>query len=173
MPLPPSKPEAVLPADAQESSTGQANVFDFLKEDHEKLNVLFRELQHSEDPQQLKQFFDELYSELTSHAIAEEEALYPVARRLSDSSGQAEQSYVEHAEAKQLLEEIRLLDPASDAFNGKVRDLQGAIEQHVLEEEGMLFAKMNLNLSEQDLIQLMTQVAQVKSRERTRLAGIN
>jgi len=80
--------------------------------------------------------------ELTVHAQIEEEIFYPALRdALPETDPLVEEAAAEHAEAKQLIADIRGIGTANPAMDTLVAELNVAIEHHVKEERDELFPK--------------------------------
>jgi len=91
--------------------------------------------------------------ELTVHAQIEEEIFYPALRQASpDDADVLDKAEEEHAQAKDLIAQIRQLSTADPTMDQLVADLARAIEDHVKEERDELFPKartaVGLDLSE-------------------------
>src|SRR5213079_2928584 len=89
---------------------------------------------------------------LTAHATIEEEIFYPAAREALDEQNLLDEAEVEHATAKDLIEQIQSMDPTDELYDAKVKVLGEYVNHHVQEEEGELFPKCMS--SEMDLDQL-------------------
>jgi hemerythrin-like domain-containing protein len=73
------------------------------------------------------------------HAAIEEEVFYPAMRRASGAQDLVEEAQREHAEVKQMVADIRGLDPDDASLADRVAALKEAVEHHVREEEGEMF----------------------------------
>jgi iron-sulfur cluster repair protein YtfE (RIC family) len=80
--------------------------------------------------------------ELTVHAQIEEDIFYPALHEaLPDTEDLLEEAEAEHAEAKQLIADIRSIGQANPTMDTLVAELNVAIEHHVKEERDKLFPK--------------------------------
>jgi len=82
-------------------------------------------------------------TELTVHAQIEEEIFYPTMREwggetMTDLLDEAE---VEHASAKDLIEQISSMSPDDELYDAKVTVLGEYVKHHVKEEEDEMFPK--------------------------------
>ena len=111
-------------------------ITDMLHQDHEQVSQLFRQLETA-GADQRQALLDTIVEELEVHAKAEEQVFYSAVRRVSDKIGHAQD---EHQKMKSLIGETEGLDPGSDAFMQKARELKQTVEHHVHEEEGPIFA---------------------------------
>lgn len=109
------------------------DVTQLLEQDHRQVENLFSSFDSSQDDATLRQ----ICQELDIHTTLEEEIVYPRLAELDrEMEAHAEQ---EHAEAKDLIAQIRAGDPDAATL---ARQLQQAIEDHVKEEESQAFPLM-------------------------------
>jgi hemerythrin superfamily protein len=151
----------------------QANLaIDLLVDDHKKVKKLFKDfdkLKDKGDAEDKQALVQEICNELILHTQIEEEIFYPAARDVleEDMLNEAE---VEHASAKDLIEQIQALDPSDPMYDAKVTVLGEYIEHHVEEEEKEMFPKMKK--SKVDLEALGEEMASMKeSSQVSLLAG--
>ena len=105
-----------------------------LKADHRKVEELFEKFEKAKGPERKQSLATQICTELTVHAIIEEEILYPA------SKGEVEgdlldEAYVEHDGAKVLIAEISAGSPDDEFYDAKVKVLSEMIKHHVKEEE--------------------------------------
>ncbi len=97
---------------------------------------------------------------LTVHATIEEEIFYPAAREaLDDDEGKdlLNEAEVEHASAKDLIAQIKEMNPEKDdLYDAKVTVLGEYIDHHAQKEESEMFTKAKK--SDMDLDQLGTEL---------------
>ncbi|MBW4555402.1 MAG: hemerythrin domain-containing protein [Trichormus sp. ATA11-4-KO1] len=161
---------AVGSAVTQTSDKKDMNIQDLIRMDHNKVNILFTELLQSNDPQKIQEYFGQIYKDLTAHAEAEEEVVYPRVRSFYGESD-TQELYDEQAQMKQLLEEIRAINPSAPEFKDRVRHLMDITGDHIRQEESTMFAAIRNNLSTEQTEQLATQFKAAKSRIQERLGG--
>ena len=81
------------------------DIFDRLKQDHDKHRRLLDEIEGEAGPSEARQrAFEALKTEVTAHAATEEETLYATMMRLSDERHDAQHSVAEHKEISDLLQ---------------------------------------------------------------------
>jgi hypothetical protein len=83
--------------------------------------------------------------ELEVHTQIEEELFYPAARSaLAGKEGEdlIDEAEVEHASAKQLIAELRGLQPEDPKFKAHFTVLSEYVKHHIKEEEGEMFEKL-------------------------------
>lgn len=161
---------AVGSAVTQTSDKQDMNIQDVLRMDHNKVNVLFTELLQSNDPQKIQEYFGQIYKDLTAHAEAEEEVLYPRVRAFYGEAD-TQELYDEQAQMKRLLEEIRAINPSASEFKDRVRQLMDIVMDHVRQEENTMFAAIRNNLSTVQTEEIATQFKAAKSRIQQRFSG--
>jgi hemerythrin superfamily protein len=154
----------------QTSDKQDLNIQDVLRMDHNKVNVLFTELLQSNDPQKIQEYFGQIYKDLTAHAEAEEEVVYPRVRAFYGEED-TQELYDEQAQMKRLLDEIRNINPSASEFKDRVRQLSDIVTDHVRQEENTLFAAIRNNLSTVQSEELSTQFKSAKSRIQQRFGG--
>lgn len=129
-------------------------IFELIKSDHRKVEKLFLEIESTDNIQQIYEYFNQLYRELTIHAQAEELTLYPSLREYEDTDDLLREATEEHTEAKELLEELKLLSPNSSDFKVKAGSLKEAVQHHVIEEETEIFDVMRGCMNDEQLEEL-------------------
>jgi hemerythrin superfamily protein len=154
----------------QGSDKQDMNIQDVLRLDHNKVNVLFTEIAQSNDPQKIQEYFGQMYKDLTAHAEAEEEVVYPRVRSFYGQSD-TQELYDEQADMKRRLEQIKAISPSAPEFKQRVKDLADIVMDHVRQEESTMFAAIRNNLSSDQTEQLATEFKAAKSRIQQRLAG--
>lgn len=154
----------------QTSDKKDMNIQDVIRIDHNKINILFTELLQSSDPQKIQEYFGQIYKDLTAHAEAEEEVVYPRVRSFYGDSN-TQELYDEQAQMKRLLEEIREIDPSVPEFKDRIRNLMDIVGDHIRQEETTMFAAIRNNLSTHQTEELATQFKAAKGRIQERLAG--
>jgi hypothetical protein len=110
------------------------DAIELLKKDHRKVEGLFAAfLQVEDSEEQREEIFQEIQTELSAHAEAEEKAFYPALQ--GEIPEQVDESLQEHAEVKELLAELLDLDFEDEGFDSKFTELMKAVQHHVEEEE--------------------------------------
>lgn len=147
----------------QSSDKADMNVQDVIRMDHQKVNILFTELNQSNDSQKIQEYFGQIYKDLTVHAKAEEQVVYPAVRSFYGDND-VQELYDEQAEMAVLLDEIKLIDPAHSEFKAKVNQLKGIVMDHVRQEESTMFAAIRDNCSSKQSEQLASEFKAAKSQ---------
>ncbi|MBZ2208353.1 hemerythrin domain-containing protein [Massilia soli] len=114
-----------------------------LTEDHAKVKAMFEQYEGLGDRAYAtkQKLAIQICTELTKHATAEEEIFYPAVRAATKEDDLLDEATVEHASAKDLIEQIMSMDSEDELFDAKVKVLGEQIEHHVEEEEGEMFPK--------------------------------
>ena len=120
-----------------------------------------------------KRLFEQIRCSVMVHTQVEEEILYPAMRNLMFMGGQSkvDESYREHQEIKDLLNDLETMDPNTDAFDRKMMDLKGKIEHHVEEEEGEIFQTLKQRMSTDRQEELGQRIHDRKMSLKTRMAA--
>jgi hemerythrin superfamily protein len=154
----------------QSSDKSDMNIQDVIRMDHQKVNVLFTELNGTDDPQKIQEYFGQIYKDLTAHAQAEEEIVYPAVRPFY-GEGDTQELYDEQAEMKQILDSLKSMSPSSPEFKTQVNKLKDIVMDHVRQEESTMFAAIRNNCSTEQQEQLATQFKSAKSKIQDQLAA--
>ena len=105
-----------------------------LAKDHRKVEELFTKFENASDIMRKRDIANQICTELTIHAMIEEEIFYPGIKGKIEE-GLLREAYVEHDSAKMLIQEIIDGSPDEDYYEAKVTVLKEQIEHHVKEEE--------------------------------------
>ncbi len=148
----------------------EMNITEVISMDHRKVDTLFMEIENTDNPQKLQEFFGQLYKDLSVHAEAEEQVVYPAVRSYYSD---IQQLYDEQTEMKQMLAQIKALNPSASNFKAQIQQLKTAVQAHVKEEENDMFPHIRRNLSEAQMEQMATQFKAAKSTIQQEMAGMS
>ena len=116
-----------------------------LTQDHKEVDALFKrydKLCQTDGPAAQKaELARQICAMLTVHTTIEEEIFYPAARAALKEHDLLDEAEVEHASAKDLIEQIEGSSPDSDLYDAKVKVLGEYIDHHVKEERNEIFPK--------------------------------
>lgn len=155
----------------QNSDKQDMNIQTLIRLDHNKVNTIFTEIGATKDPQKLQEYFGQLYKDILAHAQAEEEVVYPNVRSFYGEEN-TQELYSEQAQMKQMLDEIKAIDPSSvDQFRSKIKDLMDVLGDHIRQEESTLFAAIDNNCSSEQKEQMATQFKAAKSKVQQEMAS--
>ena len=105
-----------------------------LKADHRKVEDLFEKFEKAKGSERKQSLATQICTELTVHALIEEEIVYPAGKgEVEDDL--LDEAYVEHDGAKVLIAEISAGSPDDEFYDAKVKVLSEMIKHHVKEEE--------------------------------------
>ncbi|GAB4195709.1 MAG: hemerythrin domain-containing protein [Coleofasciculaceae cyanobacterium] len=150
-------------------SDDEMDIRALIRMDHQKVNTLFMEVQGTNDPQKLQEYFGQIYKDLSAHSEAEEQVVYPAVRSYYPDT---QELYSEQAEMKHMLEHIKSLNPSSiDNFKSNVEQLMRAVQAHVQQEENDMFPKLRDNFSHEQQKQMATEFKTVKSQLQEKMAA--
>ena len=117
-----------------------------LTADHKEVKQMFKAydqlVDDAADGDEKQVLAEQICAALLAHATAEEEIFYPAARAAIEEQDLLDEAEVEHAGAKDLVAQIKAMDPADQLYDAKVKVLGELIDHHVKEEEGDLFPKV-------------------------------
>jgi Hemerythrin HHE cation binding domain len=105
-----------------------------IKQDHRMVEDLFGRFEKAKDDERKKELARQICTELTIHAMIEEEILYPSCQDRIEDEDVLDEAYVEHDGAKVLISEI-MSNLNARFFEAKVTVLSEMIKHHVKEEE--------------------------------------
>jgi hemerythrin superfamily protein len=147
----------------QNSDKQDMNIQDVLRLDHNKVNTLFTEILQSNNAQKIQEYFGQLYKDLSVHAAAEEEVLYPRVRPFYGDAN-TQELYDEQAQMRTVLAQLQNMSPSSPEFKEQIRLLMDDVADHFRQEESTMFAAIRNNLNTQQTEELATQFKAAKSR---------
>jgi hemerythrin-like domain-containing protein len=113
--------------------------------EHREVKAMFEQYEQLSDRAKAtkKKLADQICTALKLHAQIEEEIFYPAVREASkDLEDIVDESVVEHASAKDLIEQLEEMDPDDELYDAKVKVLGEQIDHHVEEEEKEMFPKV-------------------------------
>ncbi len=141
-----------------------------ITEDHRAFERIFKELETGKgSDEHRKDLADHVIAELVRHSVAEEQFMYPAARKhLSDGDKVANHEIEEHAEAERVMKDLEGLEPKDKRFDELVGKLIEDVRHHIEEEEGDLLPKLQKACSSEELRDLGEKVLRAKKIAPTR-----
>jgi hemerythrin superfamily protein len=128
------------------SASTAADAIALLTKDHrdvKKLFTTYQKLADEEAPaEQRLAIAQEICEALTMHATVEEEIFYPALRgATTEADDELDEAEVEHNSVKELVAQIKAMEPDDALYNAKVKVLGEYVDHHASEEEGEMFPK--------------------------------
>lgn len=123
--------ELVAPTDA----------LSLLQQDHRTVKELFEAYEKADRNAEKGRIAGQICLELRVHAKLEEELVYPPAHEKIEEDV-VDEAMVEHAAAKNLIEQIEGMKPGEHLYDAKVKVLSEYIKHHVVEEENEMFPQL-------------------------------
>ena len=125
------------------SKRSKTDVLSMLQEDHKRVLKLFKQFEKAdrEDGETMRSIVEQACAELELHAELEEEIFYPALREAIDEEDEEmmEEARVEHDTAKQLIAQLRALQPGNATYAATFTVLGEYVKHHVEEEESEIF----------------------------------
>lgn len=132
-----------------------SDVISLLTADHRQVERLFEQYDLYDDTTAegtKSALAGDIVRELSIHAAAEEQVLYPAVRQdVPGGAALADEAIAEHQRVKELAAEVERTPAADRGFDGKLRQLMAEVKHHVGEEEGELFPKLRAAMSPERL----------------------
>ncbi len=129
-------------------------IIDLQRQDHLHLDALLNRYGH-ESPAQRRDTFREIVNLVTTHAFAEEEVLFPAARRVL-ASGEPLTAEIEseHQRINELLKEMESMQPGEPRFERRTEELFPLLRLDVRNEEDRLLSALGDRLDTAELERL-------------------
>ncbi|WP_277758147.1 hemerythrin domain-containing protein [Pseudomonas sp. A34-9] len=154
------------------------NAIDLLKADHAKVKDILSQLSESTERALKKrvELLGKLEMEISIHTRLEEEILYPAFK----AAGSKEQDIM-YFEAKEehrtvdslVLPDLKLTDPGTPEFSGRVKVVKELLEHHIEEEETEMFPQAKKLLGKEKLEELGAQMEAMKASYKKEMAAGN
>jgi hemerythrin superfamily protein len=151
----------------------QRDVIEVLEHDHREVEEMFAELESlrgastEEALQRRKDVAEQVTIELVRHSVAEEVLVYPKVEE-KVSVEEAKRAREEHAEAEETMQKLERLDADDPGFDDELATLMREIREHIVEEEGQMFAHMRQVIDPDELRTLGARVEAFKKVAPTR-----
>ncbi len=130
-------------------------LFEALREDHDTQRTLLALLIKTHgDSDGREELFGKVKKELTSHAAAEERALYIPMMEVDMTQEKARHSVAEHHEIDELVEQLEDTDFSSPGWLAAAKKLQELVTHHLDEEEQEVFQLAGRALSDDAKLRL-------------------
>ncbi len=118
------------------------SIYEAIKTDHETHRDLLKKIADtSGDSQERQRAWHDFYTDVKSHAAAEEETFYSKLMKETWGQDAARHSVSEHKEMDDLMEELNGADMSSSGWLQKFKTLRHDYEHHMDEEEDDVFKR--------------------------------
>lgn len=120
----------------------QQDIVDDVITDHREVEEVFVEIEKGGGGKK-RDLVEHVIVELVRHSVAEEQYLYPVARRvLPDGDNIVDHELDEHAKAERVMKSLEETDADDPKFDELARKLIDEIRHHIEDEENDLLPKL-------------------------------
>ena len=131
------------------------NIFEALRESHERQRELYRQLIETRgDTPERQTLFEQLKAELLAHELAEERHFYIPLMEHDAGIDLSRHAIAEHHELDELVESLKEADPATPTWLPLARKLADKVEHHLKEEEHRFFQMAGKLLTDKQKVQL-------------------
>ena len=155
---------------SRKSPRARPDATTLLAKDHKDVKTLFRRYEKlakaGADGGERQELAGEICRMLTVHTTIEEEIFYPAVREAEVDESLMDEAEVEHASAKDLIEQIQSMGPDDPLYDAKVSVLGEYVNHHVEEEEGQIFPK-----ARRAKVDLEGLAGQIKARKEALMSG--
>ena len=144
-------------------SSGKEDALSLLMEDHKKVQKIFKDFEKSKDEMDegtKAEMVRRACTELKIHTTIEEEIFYPALRDAIEDEDLIDEAEVEHASAKQMIDELEHMQPSDELYDAKFTVLGEYVNHHIKEEQNEIFPEVKK--AKLDLEQLGEQLMQRK-----------
>ncbi len=139
---------------------GMDNIFEALRQDHDRQRELVRALLETKgDSAERRTLFDDLRSQLHDHAKFEERFFYVPLMGQDLTQAKARHSVAEHKELDDFVEQLETYDMSSSQWLLTARELSHRLLHHLEEEEHEVFQLGGRALTDQQKAQLGAEYA--------------
>jgi hemerythrin-like domain-containing protein len=124
------------------SMPGAQDAIAMLTADHREVSDMFEQFEKLTDRAKATKtkLVEKICTALIAHTTIEEEIFYPAVRAaIKEGDDMVDEAVVEHASAKDLIQQLQEMNPEEDLYDAKVKVLGEQIEHHVKEEEEEMF----------------------------------
>jgi iron-sulfur cluster repair protein YtfE (RIC family) len=141
------------------------NAIDLLKEDHDIVDALFKEVE-STTPSRYPPLFKRIKGELDTHAHVEETIFYPTLLEKGDAelADIVKEGIEEHKQIKMFLAELEGKTPKNAQFEPRIKVLIEDTRHHVKEEENEMFPLVEDQFTETELEKLGAELEKEKKK---------
>lgn len=144
------------PASDTPSRSPCADALEVLSHGHEQTRALADECRrfarHVECDPAMQQVAEALCRAIHRMAALEEELFFPAARAALEASALVDIAELEHATARQIIRQLREVDPREPRYEALVLALTECVERHARHEQGELFPRLRESCLDMDTL---------------------
>jgi len=120
------------------------DALNLLMEDHENVKSMFFDFNNLQKNDEDKKWLlvQQICQEIVIHSQLEEELFYPEVRQAIDDDMLIDEAEADHAEIKDVISELEIMDGTDVNYERKVNRLADMVNEHVKEEEEEMFPKV-------------------------------
>lgn len=134
-------PKTLAPHKASPASKASQDAIALLKADHEAVSEMFAKYEKTRSDSNKKSLVAEICKALSVHAQIEEEIFYPAVKAALKDKLLVPEATVEHAGVKDLIAQLKGVEPDGETYDAKVKVLSEYVKHHVKEEQTEMFPK--------------------------------
>lgn len=138
-----------------------ADVIDLIQKDHNEIRELFSQIEDTA-PEDRGDLFRHIVSELARHEAAEESIIHPTLRDELGDEQEASSIVEEEQEAEELMAAMEDMDPTSQEFLAKFRELRDDVLEHAEHEENDEHPRLRERIDEARLQEMAEGFQKVK-----------
>lgn len=135
-------------------SGAEGDPFALLVAEHRQVDQLLERAAASNDPGERAELLAQVRRALTEHAVAEENALYPVVFQQANLRETVPDLYEEHSQMKVALFQLEQMPKEGETWTKGVIEFRTLIAEHVSEEESVVFPRLKSALGPEQIEQL-------------------
>ena len=141
-----------------------SGVVTLIKDDHQKLESVFKKLESAE-PAEIKDLLQQVARLLIPHSKAEEQVVYPAIKRIVPSEeSDVDDGLAEHQHVEKTLTQLLASDPEAPGVDGLIAAMIGEVRHHVEEEEEEILPAFSEVANNQQLSELGREFTEAKER---------
>ncbi|MGV9246754.1 hemerythrin domain-containing protein [Streptomyces sp. NPDC003710] len=148
----------------------RSSIIEVLTADHRKIQRLFDRIRSSAPGSgERRTLVEQVSVSLVRHSVAEKEYLYPAVRRfVVDGAAWADRELTEHRRIEELLKSLEAQESGSEEFTRLLLSVITRVTEHVVEEEQLLFPRLQAVCPADVLRDLGTKVRDTEASAPTR-----
>ncbi|MGE2724447.1 hemerythrin domain-containing protein [Mycolicibacterium pulveris] len=145
------------------------NIIDDIVADHREFESVFTEIESAGEPRTQPELVEHVIAGIVRHAVAEEQYVYPAARRvLPDGDKLVEHEIEEHSQAEEVMKAIEKAGTDDPKYDELVREMIADIRHHIEDEEEKLLPQLREACPAEELGKLSEEFHRAKKMAPTR-----